>query len=1487
MNMKNHTKQFAIFLITIIIIMLAFCNQSFADVDIDSYYFPDEIFRNYVKNNFDKNNDDILDDNEIAGVTTIPVGFTYTISNDAEKITIQKSNYNLPSGIKSLSGIDNFPNLTTLACINNDLETLDIYRNDKLVALFCSGNNLTSTLYLESAKLQYVECDNNHITDIYFPNESSLEYLSCNSTDISDSMYNIPGSLKYFYFSYNPNIKNPSFLSTGTALEHIWCVSDDLQELSLSNNTNLKILHCENNRMPAISLSNNSALEIFMSEYQKIIPDREISDSSREDYPYGFDLYYIVYSSTENIYNIAAFASDGSEIQTQRDTDDPDVVRFAAEPAIVTYDYDTGLSGKALKVMLIFGSYNPITAGLAIDSTNFPDSNFRTHIANYFDTDSDGFLSRSEISNVTAIPSGFTLTENSDGSVTANYSTTLANVSDLTGIEKFSSLLRLGLDNNNLSSVNLSSNSALESLFIEANSLSNLDLSSNAKLRHLNISANNLSSLNLSANTALTYLDCSSNKLSILDLSANTSLAYLDADGQILDSKQALTFTGSASYPWQFDFKTIVTEANAANISSVTATDESASYVSVSFNAGSDAIATFASVPAKATYIYETGISGFTMDVTIAFSEPEIPNFGYPINASYFPDENFRSYVLAHFDTNSDGFISSDEIANVTAIPENYTFTPESESQSDSSSRKTYASDLGTISDFTGLELFTSLKNLGADNNSLKNLDVSKNTLLEILVCDNNSLETLDVTNNTLLKILKCDTNSLSEIDVSKNSSLIYLNCSVNNLSALDVANNSQLEYLYLQENSVSKLDLSSNTALKNLDCSSNDIAIIDLSSNSSLTSFSGSTQVIDSQPLTQTDDSDYPYEFFFSLLSADSSKISDVQAYDDSESEIDTTYSDGVAKFASLPSSVTYHYSTGNSGYTLQVSFGIAEAPVITTSELPNGTTGESYSATISATSGFGKTLTWTYSGELPDGLSLNSESGEISGTPTVAGTFNFTITVSDTYYSTSRAFTLTIESSVINQATAPKIITTNLSSGRVGVEYSIGITATGTTPITFSLDSGSLPGGLTLSSSGIISGRATATGTFTFTIQAANAINSDTKTFTLTIGETADVSKPSITTGTRLPSATRNKNYRSVIYSMGTKPVTWSLSSGNLPDGLKLTTGGVINGTVSSTATLGDYEFQVRAVNVVGNDERKFTISVLEDTTDSDKPTITTSSNLGTITQNVAYSTKFSAKGNTPITWQLLSGSRFPDGLVLNSNGTITGTPVAIGYFSFKVQATNSSGSDTRNFTLRVASASGNSGENDDPVAPETPTPTSTIPLITTNPNRNIASLTPQERAVATSDDMIIAAILDEVRVFTMGYYSFDVSIDAKVPTGYELVWNAFPRIPDETASARTSDSSSYANFTDIYGNRITTVSTDRRIKAYSYLTPNVYGPVISAKQSQTSDNSDNSDNSHNHDSDSHSYTSGKSSGGGGCNSGNFALLIAIPLLFRRRNS
>jgi hypothetical protein len=97
---------------------------------------------------------------------------------------------------------------------------------------------------------------------------------------------------------------------------------------------------------------------------------------------------------------------------------------------------------------------------------------------------------------------------------------------------------------------------------------------------------------------------------------------------------------------------------------------------------------------------------------------------------------------------------------------------------------------------------------------------------------------------------------------------------------------------------------------------------------------------------------------------------------------------------------------------------------------------------------------------------------------------------------------------------STAPTITTTALPNGTVGAAYSQTLTATGTAPITWTRDSGTLPAGLTLSSAGVISGTPAAAGTATFTVKATNGAGSDTRTLTITINAASSVA-PSPTPG------------------------------------------------------------------------------------------------------------------------------------------------------------------------------------------------------------------------------------------------------------------------------------------------------------------------------------------------------------------------------------
>lgn len=100
-------------------------------------------------------------------------------------------------------------------------------------------------------------------------------------------------------------------------------------------------------------------------------------------------------------------------------------------------------------------------------------------------------------------------------------------ISDLTGIEGFSSLTFLVCINNNLTSLDLSSNQLLNHLSCHSNNLSSLNVSSNSNLSVLYCALNQLTTLDLSQNFNLTQFDCSFNNITQLDLSQNNNLVSL------------------------------------------------------------------------------------------------------------------------------------------------------------------------------------------------------------------------------------------------------------------------------------------------------------------------------------------------------------------------------------------------------------------------------------------------------------------------------------------------------------------------------------------------------------------------------------------------------------------------------------------------------------------------------------------------------------------------------------------------------------------------------------------------------------------------------------------------------------------------------------------------------------------------------------------------------------------------------------------------
>jgi large repetitive protein len=367
------------------------------------------------------------------------------------------------------------------------------------------------------------------------------------------------------------------------------------------------------------------------------------------------------------------------------------------------------------------------------------------------------------------------------------------------------------------------------------------------------------------------------------------------------------------------------------------------------------------------------------------------------------------------------------------------------------------------------------------------------------------------------------------------------------------------------------------------------------------------------------------------------------------------------------------------NNPITVTVTIGSgAPTPItITPTTAPNGAVGTPYSLQFSATGGNGGPYTFEInSGTLPAGVSDNS-SGLISGTPTESGTFQFTESATDSGGTVGTVnITLTITGGMtISPSTLP--------NATAYVAYNRTLTTSGgTAPYTYSRASGSaaLPPGISLSSSGTLSGTPTTLGTTTITIVSTDSASDSTQQ-----SYTFDVIAPTITVSpASVPNGTQGSAYATTTLtsSGGTSPYTFALTSGSLPAGLSLLSSGVLSGTPSASGTYSN-------VVVTATDAHGFTGTSSSYTIIVSAPLAWSSTSLATGTVGVSYSSAITATGGaTPYTYALNSGT-LPAGLTLNaSTGAITGTPTAGGTFnpSFKVTDANGATLTSSALTLTI---------------------------------------------------------------------------------------------------------------------------------------------------------------------------------------------------------
>ncbi|WP_405115605.1 leucine-rich repeat domain-containing protein [Paenibacillus sp. FSL K6-1217] len=178
-----------------------------------------------------------------------------------------------------------------------------------------------------------------------------------------------------------------------------------------------------------------------------------------------------------------------------------------------------------------------------------------------------------------------------------------------------------------------------------------------------------------------------------------------------------------------------------------------------------------------------------------------------------FTDERFRQYVQESFCGGREQIFKGD-VDTVTTL--------------ELAGRK--------FSSLQGIEHFTALEKLDCSRNSLRTLDLSRNTMLEKLESHENMLSRLELSGNPRLKVLSCSYNSLHQLNLKGNTALERLDCGSNYIIELDISSCTELVEIRCNHNHLTGLDTSGNPSLTSLRCFNNHITSLDLSHNMKLT---------------------------------------------------------------------------------------------------------------------------------------------------------------------------------------------------------------------------------------------------------------------------------------------------------------------------------------------------------------------------------------------------------------------------------------------------------------------------------------------------------------------------------------------------------------------------------------------------------------------------------------------------------------------------
>ena len=313
-------------------------------VAINEDNFPDNDFREYVRNNFDKDKDDVLSDGEIGAVKDIrPTNRDISSLTGVEHFTNLES---LRAGGLNLTTLDLSKNteLTFIDCSNTKLTSLDTSHNEKLRTLTCNETpTLTSLNVKGNTELRFLYCKRNALTDLDLTNNLKLEKLECGGNEFTTLDLSKNTNLEYFGF-FNGKLSSLD-LTNNTNLEELYFCGNNVSNIDVSENTKLKFLHLFSNQLITLDTSKNSNLQRLWV-YTNPLTSMYLGDDSGSTMEVKFDNlpYPITVSTATKTFDLSQLpgfdVSKASNWQGGTVSGTTLAVNEGAEN--VTYTYDCG-----------------------------------------------------------------------------------------------------------------------------------------------------------------------------------------------------------------------------------------------------------------------------------------------------------------------------------------------------------------------------------------------------------------------------------------------------------------------------------------------------------------------------------------------------------------------------------------------------------------------------------------------------------------------------------------------------------------------------------------------------------------------------------------------------------------------------------------------------------------------------------------------------------------------------------------------------------------------------------------------------------------------------------------------------------------------------------------------------------------------------------------------------------------------------------------